>query len=209
MKFIRKDGSVISFQDCFSLVNKDTSPIKEIIARKDLSEFYYADEATISFKDLVQIQVNVIDVGVMIFVFQTALFNKESFINEVSKLKEMQINSFYDVLSKMKALYAVTESFNPLFVIYVPNGKYRIYEDCYKTIIGNIKTLYVSDIKQDNNIEEGTVSLPKDKSVPHKEKVKKEKDKFNFKETFSRKISFLILLCCDVFIKCYFRYWHL
>lgn len=185
MKFIRKDGSVISFQDCFSLVNKDTSPIKEIIARKDLSEFYYADETTISFKDLVQIQVNVIDVGVMIFVFQTALFSKESFINEVSKLKEMQINSFYDVLSKMKALYAVTESFNPLFVIYVPNGKYRIYEDCYKTIIGNIKTLYVSDIKQDNNIEEGTVSLPKDKSVPHKEKVKKEKDKFNFKETFS------------------------
>ena len=87
MKFILKDGSVISFQDRFSLVNKDVSPIKDIISRKDLSEFYYADENTISFKELMQIQVNVIDVGVMIFVFQTATFNKDSYISEVSKLK--------------------------------------------------------------------------------------------------------------------------
>ena len=190
MKFIRKDGSIISFQDHFSLVNKDTSPIKEIIARKDLSEFYYVDETTISFKDLVQIQVNVIEVGVMIFVFETALFNKDSFIAEVSKLKEMQINSFYDVLSKMKALYTVTEAFNPLFVIYVPNGKYQIYEDCFKTIVGNIKTIYVTETKQENDIEQGAIAS-KEKPVVSKDKSNKEKGKFNFKETFSQIVALI------------------
>ena len=180
MKFIRKDGSVISFQDRFSLVNKDVSPIKEIISRKDLSEFYYADVDTISFKDLVQIQVNVIDVGVMIFLFETAKFNKDSFITEVSKLKEMPMTSFYDVLSKMKALYAVSEAFNPLFAIYVPNGKYQIYEDCYKTIIGNIFTLYVTETKQEVEVETNKVAV---KQIKGQEK--KEKGKTSFKEKCS------------------------
>lgn len=184
MKFIRKDGSIISFQDHFSLVNKDASPIKEIIARNDLSEFYYVNEDTISFKDIVQIQVNVIDVGVMIFLFKSASFDKETFIAEVSKLKEIQINSFYDVLTKMKSLYVVTEAFNPLCVIYVPSGKYIIYEDCFRTIVGNIITLYVTQEKQENNIEEGVVAL-KEKPVINKSD-KTNNGKFNFKETFSQ-----------------------
>ena len=182
MKFILKDGSVISFQDRFSLVNKDVSPIKDIISRKDLSEFYYADENTISFKELIQIQVNVIDVGVMIFVFQTATFNKDSYISEVSKLKEMQINSFYDVLSKMKALYAVSEPFNPLFVIYIPNGKYQIYDDCFKTMNTNIFTLYVTEAKQEVKVEANKVAI---KQMANKNENKKEGEKISFKERCS------------------------
>ena len=80
MKFIRKDNSVITLEDRFSLVSKETSPIKEIINRKDLSEFYFVSDKTISFKELIQIQVNVIDVGVMIFVFETASFNKDKLL---------------------------------------------------------------------------------------------------------------------------------
>lgn len=192
MKFIRKDQSVISFQDHLSVTKRDNSPIKEIIERKDLSEFYYVCDRTISFKDITQIQVNVIDVGVMIFTFESTSFNKELFIGEISKLKEIEINSFYDVLSKMKALYTSSEAFNPLFVIYVPNGKYRIFEDCFKTIVGNIKTLYVSETKDESILEGNTVTLPP------KEKVKeqhKEKTKFSFKKTIEvikkEKIHFL------------------
>ena len=92
MKFIRKDNSVITLEDKFSLVSKETSPIKEIINRRDLSEFYFVSDKTISFKELIQIQVNVIDVGVMIFVFETASFNKDKFIEDVSKLKENKLN---------------------------------------------------------------------------------------------------------------------
>ena len=160
MKFIRKDQSVISYQDRLSFVNKEVSPINEIINRKDLSEFYYVDDKTISFKELIQIQVNVIDVGVMIFVFETVSFNKDKFVEDVSKLKEIQITSFYDVLSKIKALYAVSETFNPLFAIYVPNGKYQIYEDCFKTVAGNINmsvkvliTLLLNQITLDYRIK--------------------------------------------------------
>ena len=180
MKFIRKDNSVITLEDRFSLVSKETSPIKEIINRKDLSEFYFVSDKTISFKELIQIQVNVIDVGVMVFVFETASFNKDKFIEDVSKLKEIQISSFYDVLSKMKALYAVSESFNPLFVIYVPNGKYQIFDDCFKTIVGNVKTIYATNEKDNSIVETNNISLPaKEKS---KDKPK-EKGKFSFKET--------------------------
>ena len=180
MKFIRKDNSVITLEDRFSLVSKETSPIKEIINRKDLSEFYFVSDKTISFKELIQIQVNVIDVGVMIFVFETTSFNKDKFIEDVSKLKEIQISSFYDVLSKMKALYAVSENFNPLFVIYVPNGKYQIYDDCFRTIVGNVKTIYATNEKDNSIVETNNISLPaKEKS---KDKPKG-KGKFSFKET--------------------------
>ena len=180
MKFIRKDNSVITLDDRFSSVSKETSPIKEIINRKDLSEFYFVSDKTISFKELIQIQVNVIDVGVMIFVFETASFNKDKFIEDVSKLKEIQISSFYDVLSKMKALYAVSENFNPLFVIYVPNGKYQIYDDCFRTIVGNVKTVYATNEKDNSIVETNNISLPaKEKS---KDKPKG-KGKFSFKET--------------------------
>lgn len=180
MNFIRKDNSVITLEDRFSLVSKETSPIKEIINRKDLSEFYFVSDKTISFKELIQIQVNVIDVGVMIFLFETASFNKDKFIEDVSKLKEIQISSYYDVLSKMKALYAVSETFNPLFVIYVPNGKYQIYDDCFRTIVGNVKTIYATNEKDNSIVETNNISLPaKEKS---KDKPK-EKGKFSFKET--------------------------
>lgn len=180
MKFIRKDNSVITLDDRFSSVSKETSPIKEIINRKDLSEFYFVSDKTISFKELIQIQVNVIDVGVMIFVFETTSFNKDKFIEDVSKLKEIQISSFYDVLSKMKALYAVSENFNPLFVIYVPNGKYQIYDDCFRTIVGNVKTIYATNEKDNSIVETNNISLPaKEKS---KDKPKG-KGKFSFKET--------------------------
>ena len=180
MKFIRKDNSVITLEDRFSLVSKETSPIKEIINRKDLSEFYFVSDKTISFKELIQIQVNVIDVGVMIFVFETASFNKDKFIEDVSKLKEIQISSFYDVLSKMKALYAVSETFNPLFVIYVPNGKYQIYDDCFRTIVGNVKTIYATNEKDNSIIETNNISLPANEKSKDKPK---EKGKFSFKET--------------------------
>ncbi len=180
MKFIRKDNSVITLDDRFSSVSKETSPIKEIINRKDLSEFYFVSDKTISFKELIQIQVNVIDVGVMIFVFETASFNKDKFIEDVSKLKEIQISSFYDVLSKMKALYAVSETFNPLFVIYVPNGKYQIYDDCFRTIVGNVKTIYATNEKDNSIIETNNISLPANEKSKDKPK---EKGKFSFKET--------------------------
>ena len=180
MKFIRKDNSVITLEDRFSLVSKETSPIKEIINRKDLSEFYFVSDKTISFEELIQIQVNVIDVGVMVFVFETASFNKDKFIEDVSKLKEIQISSFYDVLSKMKALYAVSETFNPLFVIYVPNGKYQIYDDCFRTIVGNVKTIYATNEKDNSIIETNNISLPANEKSKDKPK---EKGKFSFKET--------------------------
>ena len=182
MKFIRKDQSVISYQDRLSFVNKEVSPINEIINRKDLSEFYYVDDKTVSFKELIQIQVNVIDVGVMIFVFETVSFNKDKFVEDVSKLKEIQITSFYDVLSKIKALYAVSETFNPLFAIYVPNGKYQIYEDCFKTVAGNINTLYVSQSIDNSIIESNNTGLPNKDSDVDKRNVSKGKIKFSFKE---------------------------
>lgn len=180
MKFIAKDGTELIINEDFSLVNKETSPLKEIIERKDFSSFVFVDDQTIPFSEITQIQVNVIEVGVMIFLFQTSEFNKEDFIYEVSKLKELSIMSFYDVLNKMKSLYSVAQEFRPLFVIYNPNGKYRIYDDCFKTIYSGIKTLYVS-----NHAEEVIVKNSSSVEKPHytqqeKVKTKDKKSSFHF-----------------------------
>jgi len=60
MKFILKDNLAVTLEDSFSLVNKETSPIKEIINRKDLSEFYFVSDKTISFNIICRLLFSVI-----------------------------------------------------------------------------------------------------------------------------------------------------
>ena len=145
MKFVKSDGNEIILQESFSTVSKDISPFKEIITRKDFSDFVYQDDQIIPLTDVVPIHINVIEVGVVIFVFKKEQFQKETFVSEVSRLKELQLNSFYDVIGKIKALYETSLSFNPLFSIYIPVGKHRVYEECFKTFGFNVKTIYISN----------------------------------------------------------------
>lgn len=176
MKFICNDGSELELLEDCSTVSKDTSPIKEILTRKNFSNYTFFDVEEVPLSGATQIQVNIIDVGVMVFIFKANDFDKESFINEVSKLKDIQLNSFYDVLNKVKALYQTVEAFNPLFAIYNPVGKWKIYGDCFKTINAKIKTIYVSD-------NSNSVAVKKDGSETETIKTNdspKQKTKFQF-----------------------------
>lgn len=145
MKFISKNGSELILNEQFSLVNKNISPIKEILNKKDFTSFSFSDDDAFSLADTIQIQVNIVDVGAMIYFFKKEGFQKDDYIAEVSKLKEMKIESLYDVINKVKALYEVSAPFNPLFAIYNPSGKYMIYDDCFKTNFNGLKVIYVSD----------------------------------------------------------------
>lgn len=172
MKFIKQNGTELIFNEDFSVANKEVSPFKEIINRKDFSSFSFVDSETISLADTVQIQVNVIDVGVMIYLFKKDDFKKDEFIADVSKLKEMKIDSFYDVINKMKTLYEVTALYNPLFVIYNPAGKYMVFEDCFKTNFVSIKTIYISDKGNNFVVNKGKKEI--------EEQENKEAKKFKF-----------------------------
>ena len=179
MIFIAKNGYKVSFLDGLSFVMKDISPIKEILERKDFSQFTFIDEAEIPLTNTIPIQVNISDVGQCIYFFKNDEFDKDSFVENVSKLKEIPVASFYDVLTKVRTLDEVTFAFQPLFVIYNPIGKFRIFEDCYKTLKLRNKTIYVSLIENNAVIVKG--ETPECKPVKKNEKAEnveivKEKD---------------------------------
>lgn len=177
MKFFNNSGYELSFIEGYLAVKKDVSPIKEILERKDISQFTFIDIEEIPLSETLPIAVNIIDVGQAIYYFKKNDFNKDLFIEEVSKLKEMKIETFYDVLNKVKALDEVTSSFNPLFVVYNPNGKFKIFEDCFKTLTLNNKTIYVSETDstasivgeiKDSTSKAKSYKEPKDKAMPYK-----------------------------------------
>ena len=64
--------------------------------------------------------------------------------------------------------------------MYGPNGKYQIYDDCFRTIVGNVKTIYATNEKDNSIIETNNISLPANEKSKDKPK---EKGKFSFKET--------------------------
>ncbi len=180
MKIVNPEGITLTFSENFSLVSKETSPFKEIIQRKDFSKFVFSDVEEIPLSDTTQIQVNIIDVGVMIYLFKTNEFQKEKFIEDVSKLKELQLNSFYDVLNKVKTLFQVTETFNPLFAIYNPAGKWKILEECFKTITTNIKIFYISESESSAVVSKSEPTYVASSYNTEKPSEPKEKAKFKF-----------------------------
>ena len=167
MKFLGENGYEASFAQELSMCNKDVSPIKEILERKDFSKYSFSDVIEIPLSETTPIQVNIIDVGQCIFFFATNNFDKDSFVQEVSKLKEMPVSSFYDVLTKVRALDEVTFGFNPLFVVYNPIGKFRIFEDCYRTLHLKNKTIYISLTEDQSEVVKGIIpdKKPEKKTV--------------------------------------------
>lgn len=158
MKFIAKNGYEVSFLKDLATSSKDVSPIKEILDRKDFTQFTFVGETEIPLSELMPIQVNILDVGQCIYFFNKENFDKDGFVENVSKLKDMQISSFHDVLAKVKALDEITFTYNPVFIIYNPIGKFRIYEDCYRTLNLKNKTIYVSLVENDALITKVEVS---------------------------------------------------
>ena len=144
MKFIKPSGKEFELTERLSFVDKKVSPFKEILSRKDFSKYSFVDEEKITLDAVTQIQVNILDVGTMIYIFKTEGFNKDQFIEEVSKLKEMKVESESDASKKIKALFDIAEINKPLFAIYNPNGKSLISEDSFKVIKTDIKTIYIS-----------------------------------------------------------------
>ena len=182
MKFIAKNGYEVSFLEEFSFTNKDVSPIKEILERKDFSQYSFVSDKETPLSDLLPIQVNILDVGQCIYFFNKDEFDKDSFVENVSRLKEMSVASFYDVLTKVRTLDEVTLPYNALFVIYNPIGKFRIFEDCFKTLNLKNNLIYVS--LKENNAIVVKGEAPETKPAKKKEKVEKvETAKENNEET--------------------------
>ena len=171
MKFIAKNGYEVSFLEELSFTSKDVSPIKEILERKDFSQYTFVDEKEIPLTDVLPIQVNILDVGQCIYFFVKEDFDKDSFVENVSKLKEMSVASFYDVLTKVRALDEVTLAYHPLFVVYNPIGKFRIFEDCFRTLHLKNRTIYVSLTENNAVVVKG--ETPESKPVKKKEQVEK------------------------------------
>ena len=187
MKFTGKNNYEVSFEEELSTVSKDVSPIKEIIERKDFSDYSFCDLETIPLNEVIPIQVNIIDVGQSIYFFKKNDFDKDKFVEEVSKLKEMPLNSFYDVLTKVRALDGVVFTFRPLFVVYNPVGKFRIFEDCYRTLHLKVKTIYISESENNSIVIKGQAIDIKD-SPSKKEEKPKEKVESNENASFFNKV---------------------
>lgn len=191
MKFIGKDGYQVVLQDNLNTITKDISPIREILERKDFSNFSFSSDTDIALSETMPILVNILEVGAAYYFFKKDDFNKDDFVEKVSKLKDMPMNSFYDALNKVKALDEVASNFNPLFVIYNPIGKLRIYEDCYKTLELKNKTIYVSQSECSVTVVKSVIKEKKAEEKPEKKKEEKDTKESQTKPGFLNKIKFL------------------
>ena len=145
MKFINKRGSEIEFSEKFNIVNKASSPFKEIVAKKPINDVSISADETIAFDNIFFLQVNVANAGSITFLFNKEKFDKDGVVGTISLLKEYPSATVEDVANKVRSLYEIAILYHPLLSIYNPLGDLVIDESRFQTLCGDISTFYLSD----------------------------------------------------------------
>ena len=145
MKFLGPKEQQSQFSLRFQSTETNTFPFFDILSQRDLSQIKYVGAEEISFNDIFQLKVNIKRVGSVHFFFRKESFNKDTFVEEVTPLGEIESGTIADVIYKVRELYTIAARFSPLFSIYCPEGDYILYEDCFESLTNGVWTYYLYD----------------------------------------------------------------
>ena len=208
-KFIPPKGEPITFTQSIVEVEEDFSPIKEILKKNDFSNFYFVpsdnDEDKIALSSVFQLQVNVKNVGVFHFIFKSEGFNKEEVVNQVSALKDMNVDNSESARYKVNALISILKNYDPLFAVYKENPDTYYYAYQVDMIINRMFPVFVVKGEEDLQMDEifiGDTFFEESASKPEKKKkiVKVSKEKL-LKDLFKNKFSLLLIFVSTVLIQ--------
>ena len=208
-KFIPPKGEAITFAQSIVEVEEDFSPIKEILKKNDFSNFYFVpsdnDEDKIALSSVFQLQVNVKNVGVFHFIFKSEGFNKEEVVNQVSALKDMNVDNSESARYKVNALISILKNYDPLFAVYKENPDTYYYAYQLDMIINRMFPVFVVKGEEDLQMDEifiGDTFFEESASKPEKKKkaVKISKDKL-LKDLNKNKFSLLLVFVSTVLIQ--------
>ncbi len=194
-KFINSDGQEITYEELVSEIDQNTSPIKEIIAKKDFSSFSISfNEQTYSLEETFLLQVNVKDIGVFCFIFNKEGFKKDEIINQISVLKERVVVDTQSAKEKVLSLLSIVNIPCLLFAIYQANDITYINNEYLKTFISlNVQTFLIKKEKKNEVFE---LNVGEEKSQEPKKEKKTNKKSINqfFKIIADEKFHYLLLL---------------
>lgn len=198
IKFIISPEYEISFLETITKINPTVSPFKEILNKEDVSSFSLSikEEETLSFNNVFILLVNIKEVGSINFIFNKDNFNKKEIINEISKLKELEVNDLESAKNKINQLLDIANKYKPLFLIYKNSDNTKIDE---KSIYELLNERFISFIiREEEKIEPVKEELKEEDNKEEKEQIKKGKKDNILKDCAliikENKFHFLLLL---------------
>ena len=128
LEFLLPDNQSLSFENQLNEVLDNVSPFKEILEKRDYSEysvvFNEKKENAINLGDIFHLRVNVKKVGGFDFIFAKNSFKKDKIIEMISTLKETPVESIEQAKDKVNALFDFVKEKNLLFMLYSPKGEF-------------------------------------------------------------------------------------
>lgn len=200
-KFISSSGKENQFEERVVEIEKSISPIKEILAKNDFSDFSIVlNEQTISLQDCFQLQVNVKDVGSFRFIFNKEGFDKDTIINKISSLKDIEVVDVRTAQAKIEALLSIVDIPSLLFMVYEEIDDFYIDSNYFYYLMNhNIQTFLIKKEKEDLPLFELNIGDDIIETKPVKKKkifkgISKESTKRFLKQLSDKKFHFLLLV---------------
>ena len=197
MKFINPKGVEFEYLESFSEVKRDSFPFGSIYEKEDLTGSKLVLDEEIPIENVFTLKVNVKRVGKVFFLFKLESLDKERLVEEVRKLKSIEVTEFTDAFKKLDSLYESVKPFNPLLAIYYPEGSLKLSKQelpsstkdllsfyvlpktvfSIKPAIEKVKTLFA---KKEAKPKEEKSKPVKVKERPKNEHIDEKKNKFRF-----------------------------
>ena len=208
-KIIPPKGEPLTFTQTINEVDENLSPIKEIVKKNDFSKYFVVlgenDNEQISLENVFQLQVNIKGVGVFHFLFNNEGFNKDEVVNQVSALKEMNVDNAESAKYKVGALVNILKHYDPLFAVFKESDDTYYYSYELDMVINHLFPVFVIKNEEQQRIEEifvGGNELEGQASEPEKKKktTKLTKDKI-IRDVLKNKFSLLLVLVSTILLE--------
>lgn len=209
VKFISPKDNTTSFSQGIIEVDEDFSPIKEILKKSDFSQYFFVpsdnDEDKISLGSVFQLQVNVKNVGVFHFIFKSEGFNKEEIVNQISGLKDMNVDNAESARYKVGALVSIVKNYDPLFAVFKESPDTYYYSYQLDLVINNMFPVFVVKPEEEYQMDEFVIGdniYEESASKPEKKKksLKISKDKL-LKDLLKNKFSLLLIFISTLLLE--------
>ena len=203
-KFISPKGEETEFVEKVVEIQNNVSPIKEILAKNDFSNFSIVlNDQNISLQEAFQLQVNVKDVGTFRFIFNKEGFEKDDIINKVSALRDFDIVDSRTAQNKVNALLNIVSQSSLLFMVYEELDDLYIDSYYFRFLMNYpIQTFLLAKEKEqvfyELNVGDEIVVTPATKKKKAPLKINKEGIKRFGKQIAEKKFHYLLLLVSTI-----------
>ena len=159
----------IQFTEAFNMVDRNISPIKEIISKSDLTNLSISvdEENKIALNDVFTLLVNVKESGSIYALFNKENLNKEEIISKLQELKKIKVVDLESAKNKTKEALKILDEYHPYIYLYVEKRDYPLSMDELKEVYeGQLTFLYapkVVDEEETPKEEEGKIYIEKKK----------------------------------------------